>query len=58
MSVNCDVGDEVAAGQEICVVEAMKMQNSLTSVRDGKIKHIHCKAGDSIGEGDMIVEME
>lgn len=58
LSVNCDVGDEVATGQEICVVEAMKMQNSLTSVRDGKIKHIHCKAGDSIGEGDLIIELE
>ena len=58
LSVNCNVGDQVAAGQEICVVEAMKMQNSLTSARDGTIKHIHCKAGDSIGEGDLIIELE
>lgn len=58
LSVNCNVGDKVAAGQEICVVEAMKMQNSLTSARDGTIKLIHCKAGDSIGEGDLIIELE
>lgn len=58
LSVTCKVGDSVAEGQEICVVEAMKMQNSLTASRDGKIKALHCTAGESIGEDDLLVELE
>ncbi|XP_077972738.1 propionyl-CoA carboxylase alpha chain, mitochondrial-like isoform X2 [Styela clava] len=58
LSVNCKAGDEVAAGQEVCVVEAMKMQNSLTSARDGRIRRVCCEPGDSIGEGDLIIELE
>nr|CAB3264688.1 propionyl-CoA carboxylase alpha chain, mitochondrial [Phallusia mammillata] len=58
LTISCKVGDEVAVGQEVCVIEAMKMQNSLTAARDGKVKAIHCKTGDSIGEGDLIIELE
>jgi len=58
LSVACAVGDVVAVGQEICVVEAMKMQNSLHAQRDGKVKAIHCEAGANIGEGDLILELE
>jgi len=58
LSVLCKVGDEVAEGQEICVVEAMKMQNSLTASRDGTIKSIHCVAGENIGENDLLIELE
>ena len=48
----------VAVGQEICVVEAMKMQNSLHAQRDGTVKAIHLEAGVNIGEGDLILELE
>lgn len=58
MSLACNEGDHVAAGQEVCVVEAMKMQNSLCAARDGVVKKVHCKAGDSLGEGDLIIELE
>lgn len=58
LSVACKVGDTVGEGQEICVVEAMKMQNSLTASRDGIIKSIHCIAGQNIGESDLLVELE
>ncbi|XP_054975899.1 propionyl-CoA carboxylase alpha chain, mitochondrial [Sorex araneus] len=51
-------GDMVAEGQEICVIEAMKMQNSMTAGKTGKVKSVQCKAGDTVGEGDLLVELE
>ncbi|XP_030837462.1 propionyl-CoA carboxylase alpha chain, mitochondrial isoform X2 [Strongylocentrotus purpuratus] len=52
------VGDVVGEGQEVCVVEAMKMHNSLFSSRDGKVKAVHFVEGDSIAEEDIILELE
>ena len=56
--MNCKVGDTVVEGQEICVVEAMKMQNSLTASRDGVIRSLHCEEGQNIGEDDLLIQLE
>ncbi|CAO2591960.1 Propionyl-CoA carboxylase alpha chain, mitochondrial [Lemmus lemmus] len=58
VAVSVKPGDKVAEGQEICVIEAMKMQNSMTAGKMGKVKSVHCKAGDTVGEGDLLVELE
>nr|XP_058897949.1 propionyl-CoA carboxylase alpha chain, mitochondrial isoform X6 [Kogia breviceps] len=58
VAVSVEPGDLVAEGQEICVIEAMKMQNSMTAGKSGKVKSVHCKAGDTVGEGDLLVELE
>ncbi|CAM9816151.1 unnamed protein product [Lampetra planeri] len=58
VNVSCKAGDQVSAGQEVCVIEAMKMQNSLTASRSGQVKAIHFAAGDTVGEGDVLVELE
>ncbi|XP_014637340.1 PREDICTED: propionyl-CoA carboxylase alpha chain, mitochondrial isoform X2 [Ceratotherium simum simum] len=58
VAVSVQPGDMVAEGQEICVIEAMKMQNSMTAGKTGKVKSVHCKAGDTVGEGDLLVELE
>ncbi|XP_069323710.1 propionyl-CoA carboxylase alpha chain, mitochondrial isoform X5 [Eulemur rufifrons] len=58
VAVSVKPGDVVAEGQEICVIEAMKMQNSMTAGKTGKVKSVHCKAGDTVGEGDLLVELE
>ncbi|XP_071064326.1 propionyl-CoA carboxylase alpha chain, mitochondrial isoform X2 [Dasypus novemcinctus] len=58
VAVSIKPGDMVAEGQEICVIEAMKMQNSMTAGKTGKVKAVHCKAGDTVGEGDLLVELE
>ncbi|XP_077783812.1 propionyl-CoA carboxylase alpha chain, mitochondrial isoform X2 [Podarcis muralis] len=52
------LGTVVAEGQEVCVIEAMKMQNSLVAAKTGKVKAVHCKAGETVGEGDELVELE
>ncbi|KAG8225123.1 hypothetical protein J437_LFUL006146 [Ladona fulva] len=57
-SVAVKVGDVVVEGQEVCIVEAMKMQNSLVAAATGKIKAIRVKTGDTVNEDDTLVEME
>ena len=49
ISVSVEPGASVVAGQELCVVEAMKMQNVLLAERDGQALHriascLHCIA--------------
>uniref|UniRef100_A0A672NN59 Propionyl-CoA carboxylase alpha chain, mitochondrial n=1 Tax=Sinocyclocheilus grahami TaxID=75366 RepID=A0A672NN59_SINGR len=58
VAVSVKPGDNVSEGQEICVIEAMKMQNSMTAAKTAKVKSVHCKAGDTVGEGDLLVELE
>uniref|UniRef100_A0A5F8H5J8 propionyl-CoA carboxylase n=1 Tax=Monodelphis domestica TaxID=13616 RepID=A0A5F8H5J8_MONDO len=58
VAVSVKPGDVVSEGQEICVIEAMKMQNSMGAGKTGKVKSVHCKAGDTVGEGDLLVELE
>jgi biotin carboxyl carrier protein len=43
---------------EVCVLEAMKMQNSLVAGCDGKVKAVNYKAGDTVSEEDIIVVIE
>ena len=49
---------EVKAGQELAVIEAMKMENVLRAERDGTVKILHAKPGDSLAVDQAIVEFE
>ncbi|KAK7078192.1 hypothetical protein SK128_027226, partial [Halocaridina rubra] len=57
-SIACSPGDLVAEGQEVCVIEAMKMQNSLAAAATGKVKAVHIKVGDTVEEEQVLVELE
>jgi len=57
-SVVTNDGDLINEGMEVAIVEAMKMQNSLVALKSGKVKKIHVKVGDQVGEDDLIMEME
>ena len=50
------VGQEVKAGEQLCVVEAMKMENVLSAGRDATVKAILCKEGDSLAVDAVIME--
>jgi acetyl-CoA/propionyl-CoA carboxylase biotin carboxyl carrier protein len=54
LSVDVQDGDEVAAGQVVCVVEAMKMENEVHALRDGVVSGLSVRAGDQIGTGQVI----
>ena len=47
-------GDEVAEGQLICIIEAMKMENEITAHKAGTIKELHIKEGEAINAGAPI----
>jgi propionyl-CoA carboxylase alpha subunit len=51
-------GQEVKGGEELAVLEAMKMENTLRAERDGRVAKIHFEAGASLEVGDTIMEFE
>ena len=57
-NISVNVGDMVAEGQELCVLEAMKMQNSLNSSKAGKVKKINCTLGETVSEDAVLIELE
>jgi Acetyl/propionyl-CoA carboxylase, alpha subunit len=48
VTVEVNVGDDVAEGQVILILEAMKMQNEIQAAVAGKVTEIHCEEGQSI----------
>ena len=55
IAVKVKVGDAVKAGQEVAVLEAMKMENSIEATHDGTVTAINVAKGDSVLEGAPIV---
>ncbi len=51
-------GDVIDAGQELAVLEAMKMENTLLAERDGKVAKIHYAVGANLAVDDIILELE
>ena len=49
-------GQAVRAGQAVAVVEAMKMQNIIRAERDGLVKTVGAKPGDSVAADEVLVE--
>jgi biotin carboxyl carrier protein len=55
VAVSVKAGDAVTAGQQLLVVEAMKMQNELRAPRDGTIERVGVTVGVNIEVGDLLV---
>ncbi|WP_226042685.1 acetyl-CoA carboxylase biotin carboxylase subunit [Natrinema sp. DC36] len=58
LSVAVEPGDEVAAGDVVCVLEAMKMENDVVAVSDGTVESVPISEGDSVDMGDTLVTLE
>ncbi|TKX69694.1 biotin carboxylase N-terminal domain-containing protein [Halorubrum sp. SP9] len=58
LSVDVDEGDEVAAGDVVCVLEAMKMENDVVAERGGTVASVHVDEGDSVDMGDVLIVLE
>jgi propionyl-CoA carboxylase alpha chain len=58
VSVAVAAGETVKAGQELAVVEAMKMENIMRAERDGVVAKIHASAGASLAVDQPIIEFE
>ena len=50
-----NVGDTVTAGQTVCVLEAMKMENEIPAPKAGKVLQIVAAKGASVNAGDALV---
>jgi acetyl/propionyl-CoA carboxylase alpha subunit len=58
IAVRVGVGDRVARGDEVLVVEAMKMENAVRAPRDGVVKAIRVNVGDTVAAGHVLAELE
>ncbi|GAM17422.1 hypothetical protein SAMD00019534_005970 [Acytostelium subglobosum LB1] len=58
LSLAVKEGDKVVLGQELCVIEAMKMQNVLRAPRDCEIKSIKVKAGTNVAVDEILIEFK
>jgi biotin carboxyl carrier protein len=56
ISVAVKVGDAVAFGQELCVLEAMKMKNLIRANRAGTVAAVHVAAGDSVKHSQALID--
>ena len=58
LAVNVSVGDSVTEGQELAVMEAMKMEHRLLAEIDGVVTAIHGAEGEQIAAGALVLEIE
>jgi 3-methylcrotonyl-CoA carboxylase alpha subunit len=58
IAVNVKAGDTVEKGQTVIVMEAMKMEHSLTAPRDGTVASVGTELGAQVPEGEILVALE
>ena len=58
VKVHVAVGDEIAAGDAVVVLEAMKMENELRATRGGAVSKIEVAAGDAVDTNQSLVIIE
>jgi len=57
-AIHVKPGDEVAINQEIIMLEAMKMETSVSASAAGKVKAVLVNVGDSVTSGQALIEFE
>jgi acetyl-CoA carboxylase biotin carboxyl carrier protein len=53
-----EIGDPVAAGETLCILEAMKLMNEVRSEIEGIVRKIHVGNGDPVEFGQLLFELE
>jgi acetyl-CoA carboxylase biotin carboxyl carrier protein len=56
--IECEVGQAIAEGDTVVILESMKMEMPVESEDDGTVKEIACKEGQSVSEGDTLIVLE
>jgi biotin carboxyl carrier protein len=58
LKIFIEPGQIVKKGEELMILDAMKMQNKLKCIMDGKVKSIAVKIGDKVSKGTVLMELE
>ena len=58
VKVLVEIGQEVAEGEAVVVLEAMKMENNINADKAGSIVDVKVSPGDTVGAGDVVVVIE
>lgn len=58
IDVKVDVGDAVNEGDEVLILEAMKMELPVVAPEGGTVKEIRCKKGDAVEADAVLIAME
>lgn len=58
VDIKVKVGEAVTQGQELLVIEAMKMQMPVKSPQNGKVSDIKVEVGQGIKKGDVLIEID
>ncbi|MBC8426114.1 biotin attachment protein [bacterium] len=56
IEIKCKAGDAVAQGQELLIIEAMKMNTAISAPGAGTVKRVLVAAGDSVRENQQLIE--
>jgi len=57
VSIEVKVGDVIAKGDKIMVMEAMKMENNVMAEKGGEVRAIKVAVGDTVLQGDVLIEI-
>ena len=58
LKIDVAEGDAVKAGQDLLVMEAMKMENQIQAPASGKVAKIHVKREDAVQQDQLLLEIE
>lgn len=54
LSIKVKKGEQVKAGQILCILEAMKMENEITAPKSGAVREVYVSEGSSVSEGESL----
>ena len=55
--IDVKLGDSIKIGDTLCILEAMKMENEITSPKEGVINQIHIKVGSNVQKDELLMEI-
>ena len=58
VTVLVEAGDEIEEGKPVAVLEAMKMESTITAPAAGKVKRVAAKSGTRLDQGDLVLVIE
>ncbi len=58
VSINVKNGQKIKSGENLLILEAMKMENLITATKDTKIKKINVKANDAVEVDQILIEFD